>query len=154
MKWHTLVVLLFLLTLVGVLAETNEVTDSAGVLKRAEREKLERLVSEHNARGPGRIRISIVEALPENTSVEAYAVKKINEPPAKAGEKLARVLLLVAIKDRELRIETSREVWGRLTDTESKKIIEEEIVPRFKEGKYFEGMEAGVKAMVKELTAE
>lgn len=63
-------------------------------------------------------------------------------------------LLLVARDDRKLRIEVGYGLEGRLTDLVSGRIISREIVPRFREGRFDDGISAGVMAMVKTVRGE
>ena len=55
-------------------------------------------------------------------------------------EKDNGVLVLVAMEDREWRIEVGYGLEGYITDIESKRIAEEYLVPRFQEGNYAEGL--------------
>jgi uncharacterized protein len=50
------------------------------------------------------------------------------------------VLVLVAIEDREWRIEVGYGLEGYITDVESNRIAEDYLVPKFQEGKYGEGL--------------
>lgn len=60
-------------------------------------------------------------------------------------------LLLVAIKDRKVRIEVGYGLEGTLTDARSAQIIRNEIVPRFRAGDYAGGITAGVDAILKTI---
>jgi uncharacterized protein len=64
------------------------------------------------------------------------------------------VLFLVAIKDRALRIEVGYGLEGALTDAASKRIIEEIVVPHFKQGNFDVGIRAGVDAIIKVIDGE
>ena len=59
------------------------------------------------------------------------------------------VLLLIAIKDRKLRIEVGQGLEGKLTDLLSGRIIRDEIAPAFKLGDYAAGVESGIAAMMR-----
>ena len=59
------------------------------------------------------------------------------------------VLLLIAIKDRKLRIEVGQGLEGTLTDLLSGRIIREEIAPAFKLGDYAAGVANGISAMMR-----
>jgi len=50
------------------------------------------------------------------------------------------VLVLVAMQEREWRIEVGYGLEGYITDVESYRIAEEQLVPRFQEGQYGEGL--------------
>ena len=62
------------------------------------------------------------------------------------------VLLIVAPKERKLRIETGYGVEGVLPDGMGFLIINNEIVPRFKAGDMPGGIEAGADAIIRQLT--
>ena len=96
--------------------ECPVLTDQAGILAPQQRKQLAALLETHNQKGPGRISVLIIKRLPEGTSLERHAADKINEPPLAPSQKADRVLLLIAMEDRKLRIETSKEVWTALPD--------------------------------------
>jgi uncharacterized protein len=58
------------------------------------------------------------------------------------------VLLVVAPKERKVRIEVGYGLEGTLTDALSKQIIDYEIIPRFKQKDYAGGIEAGTHAIL------
>ncbi len=62
------------------------------------------------------------------------------------------VLLIVAPKDRKVRIEVGYGLEPILTDGLSSVIIQQEILPRFKAGDMPGGIEAGTDAIIKQLT--
>jgi len=63
------------------------------------------------------------------------------------------VLLLVAPNERKVRIETGRGIAGVLTDAEAGVIVRQ-LVDHFREKRMEEGIEAGVKAIDRELSAD
>lgn len=63
-------------------------------------------------------------------------------------------ILLVAKNDRSLRIEAGYGLEGALTDAVSKRIIDEDIVPKFKSGDYAGGIAAGVDRMIGVVNGE
>jgi uncharacterized protein len=63
------------------------------------------------------------------------------------------VLILVAMQDREWRIEIGYGLEGYITDVESKRIAEEYLVPKFQEGLYGEGFADTVYALAQEIPA-
>jgi uncharacterized protein len=63
------------------------------------------------------------------------------------------VILIVAIEERKVRIEVGYGLEGILTDALSSQIIRNEITPRFREGDYPGGINAGVDAIIAQLQA-
>ena len=58
-------------------------------------------------------------------------------------------LLVIAKNDRRLRIEVGYGLEGALTDATTKRIIDEDITPKFKAGDFAGGVSAGVERMVR-----
>lgn len=64
------------------------------------------------------------------------------------------ILILLARDDRQIAINTGYGVEGSLTDAMSKRIIENVIIPEFKKGDYYNGLNLGADAIFKVLTGE
>ncbi|SFB66291.1 uncharacterized protein SAMN04487891_10115 [Flagellimonas taeanensis] len=64
------------------------------------------------------------------------------------------ILILLARDDRRIAINTGYGVEGALTDLMSKRIIESVIIPEFKKGDYYNGLDKGSDAIFKVLTGE
>lgn len=64
------------------------------------------------------------------------------------------VLILLARDDRRIAINTGYGVEGSLTDLMSRRIIETVIIPEFKKGDYYNGLDKGSDAIFKVLTGE
>ncbi len=63
-------------------------------------------------------------------------------------------LLLVAKEDRALRIEVGYGLEGALNDATANRIVEEIIVPQFKRGEFYQGIDAGLAAMMQVVGGE
>ena len=66
-------------------------------------------------------------------------------------EKDNGVLVLVAIEEREWRIETGYGLEGYITDIETNLIAQENLVPKFREGKHGEGLYDTVVALSRKI---
>ena len=63
-------------------------------------------------------------------------------------------LLVVAKNDRHLRIEVGYGLEGALTDATTRRIIDEDITPKFKTGDFAGGISAGVNRMIRVIDGE
>ena len=63
-------------------------------------------------------------------------------------------LLVIAKNDRHLRIEVGYGLEGALTDATTKRIIDEDITPKFKAGDFAGGVSAGVNRMIRVIDGE
>ncbi|WP_422860956.1 TPM domain-containing protein [Flagellimonas sp. S174] len=64
------------------------------------------------------------------------------------------ILILLAKDDRRIAISTGYGVEGSLTDALSKRIIESVIIPEFKRGDYYSGLDKGSEAIFQLLSGE
>lgn len=86
--------------------------------------------------------------------IENYAVKLFEEWGIGKKDADNGVLLLVAVEDREVRIEVGYGLEGALVDSEANIIIQERIIPYFKEGEYGLGISAGVDGVIEATQSE
>jgi uncharacterized protein len=64
------------------------------------------------------------------------------------------ILVLVALGDRKITIQTGYGAEGALPDVIAKEIIENDIKPYFKTGNYYEGLNAGTNSLMKYMKGE
>ena len=129
------------------------VTDLTATLSSQQQATLEQTLSAFEARKGSQIAVLLVPTTQPETA-EQYAVRV--EEAWKLGRKGVDdgVLLLVAKNDRKLRIEVGYGLEGALNDATAKRIIEEEITPRFKQGDFYGGISAGVGRIIKVVDGE
>ncbi|MCY7305845.1 MAG: TPM domain-containing protein, partial [Rhodoferax sp.] len=76
--------------------------------------------------------------------IASYANRVANEWKIGRRDTGDGVLLIVAKDERSLRIEVAKTLEGAIPDLAAKRIIEQAITPRFKQGDYAGGIDAGV----------
>lgn len=87
-------------------------------------------------------------------SVDEVALKILRDWGVGNKDKNNGIVLLIAKKDRKLKIEVGYGLEGAVTDVTAKHIIEEVITPAFKEGNYYRGIEEGTNALMKAAAGE
>src|SRR5947209_4475951 len=132
---------------------TGRVVDQANVLPAATRSALDTKLSELETKSGIQLVVATIASL-EDSDVETYANQlfrawKLGEKPKNNG-----VLLLVAPKERKVRIEVGYGLEGVLTDALSNVIITNQIVPKFKAGDFAGGIERGVDGIIAALTTD
>jgi uncharacterized protein len=129
---------------------TGRIVDLAGVLPPQTVANLTASLKAHEETTGNQIAVLIVPSL-EGAPLEPYAHQVITT--WKVGQKGTDngALLLVAIRDRKVRIEVGYGLEGPLTDIRSAQIIRNEIVPRFQTGDLPGGITAGVNAILKTI---
>jgi len=131
----------------------SSVTDLTGTLDAQQRGALEQTLAEFEARKGAQIAVLIVPTTQPET-VEQYAVRV--EESWKLGRKGVddSVLLLIAKDDRKIRLEVGYGLEGVLPDAAAKRIIEDDITPRFKQGDFYGGIRAGTDRAMRAIEGE
>ena len=155
----------FFSTLVGLLcaslvtfaanypALTGRIVDQANVIPADTRSAIESKLAELENKSGIQLVVATVTSL-DGEEIEPYANDLFRS--WKLGEKTKNngVLLLVAPKERRVRIEVGYGLEGTLTDALSNVIIANAIVPRLKTGDFGGGISRGVDDIIAVLTTD
>lgn len=132
-----------LLAEVAVPPLAARVTDLTATLNSAQRAALENLLAAFEAEKGSQIAVLIVPTTrPE--PIETYSIRvadvwKLGRQGVDDG-----LLILLAIRDRSVRIEVGRGLEGVIPDAVAKRIIEEVMLPYFRQGDFYGGLSAGL----------
>jgi len=132
---------------------TGRVNDRADMLTAGERERAEALLRGFEEETGTQIVLLTVPTL-QGTAIEEYALSVAEAWALGRAEVDDGVLFLVVRDDRKLRIETGYGLEGALTDAESRRILDWVVVPRFREGRFAEGILDGITAITEETRGE
>ena len=129
---------------------TGRVVDQANIIpddrEAAMVQQLERL-----QRATSRQLVVVTIASLEDQPIEDYGYRLGRQWGIGQSEANNGVILLVAPNERRVRIEVGYGLEGIITDALSSRIINEQIVPRFRENDYPGGIEVGAAALVSQL---
>ena len=126
---------------------TGRVVDLAHVLPADVAASLANDLEAHETKTSNQVAVLILPSL-EGEPLESFSHRvgttwKLGQKGTENG-----VLLLVALRERKVRIEVGYGLEGTLTDLRSAHIIRQEIVPRFRSGDLPGGIAAGVHAIL------
>jgi uncharacterized protein len=129
------------------------VTDLTATLTSDQRAALEQKLAALEARKGSQVAVLLVPTTQPET-VEQYAIRVFDQ--WKLGRKGMDdgVLLLVAKNDRKLRIEVGYGLEGAIPDAIAKRVVDEDIVPLFKQGNFYGGISAGADRVGKLIEGE
>lgn len=129
------------------------VTDQTATLTPEQQAGLQARLRSFEDRKGSQLAVLIV-ATTQPEAVELYALRVAEQ--WKLGRKKIDdgALLLVAKNDRTVRIEVGYGLEGVLNDATSKRIISEIILPRFKQGDFFGGIDSSIDQMIKLIDGE
>lgn len=151
---------LAILTLVGSPAyaalparPAGPILDAAGIIPDDQEAVLaQKLVAYNKATGRA-IEVATVPSL-DGQDVARYAQDLARAWDLGGKESQEAILLLIAPAERKIRIHTAVGVQGRITDAFAGRTIREEIAPRFKNGDYGGGINAGVDALIAQMNRD
>ncbi|HEY0338755.1 MAG TPA: YgcG family protein [Burkholderiales bacterium] len=129
------------------------VTDLTDTLTQEQRKTLEdRLAAFESSKGSQLAVLLVPTTQPE--PIEQFGIRvgeqwKIGRKGVDDG-----AILIAAMKDRAVRIEVGYGLEGVLPDAVAKRIVEEYIVPRFKQGDFYGGIDAAVTRMMAVIEGE
>jgi len=132
---------------------SGRVVDQTATLTSGDIASLTQTLKEFEARKGSQIAVLIVPTTDQET-IEQFSIRvaeawKIGRKKIDDG-----ALLVIAKNDRHLRIEVGYGLEGALTDATTKRIIDEEITPRFKTGDFAGGVSAGINRMIRVIDGE
>ena len=122
---------------------SGPVVDLAGVLSRAEQNQIaSSLVQFKRTYGP-QLQVLVIPELQDET-IESFSIKVVDQWQLGDKDKDDGVLLLVATADRKVRIEVGQGLEGDLPDALAGRIIQNGIIPFFKQGQVGAGIFTGL----------
>jgi len=132
---------------------TGRVVDQTGMLSSGDIAALSQKLRDFETRKGSQIAVLIVPTTQPET-IEQFSIRvgeawKIGRKKVDDG-----AILVVAKNDRHLRIEVGYGLEGALTDVTSRRIIDEVITPKFREGDFAGGISDGVDRMIRVIDGE
>lgn len=129
------------------------VNDFAGMLSQEEIIKLENKLLQYEQKTSNEIAIVTIESL-QGHAVEEFAVALGRKWDIGKASKKNGVLILASKLDKKINISPAYGLSGVLPDITCGRIIREQIVPNFKNEKYYQGFDEAADAMFKYIANE
>ena len=129
------------------------VNDYAHLLRPETVQLLDQALSDFDRSDSTQVAVLTIDSL-AGDNLEDFSIRTAERWKIGQKGKDNGVLLLVVKNDRKLRIEVGRGLEGVLTDLLAGRIVDNVIRPLFKEGRYDEGVKAGVGAIIQACRGE
>ena len=129
------------------------VNDFVGMLSEAEKQLLEQKLVSMDDTTSTQIAIVVIPTV-EPFDMNTYAVELGRQWGIGQKGKNNGNLILWATDDRKVYIATGYGVEGALPDAYAKRVVDQIIIPNFKEGQYYRGLDEGTSAIMKYVSGE
>ena len=125
----------------------HRVTDLYGLLTPREESRIDETLYSFEQQTSNQIAVLIISSL-QGESLEDYSMRVADKWKLGDKNKENGAILLIAVKDRKVRIETGYGLEGALTDMVSGSIIRNDIAPAFRSNDFYKGISAAVNSMM------
>jgi uncharacterized protein len=129
------------------------VSDYANVLSPEQRQALEQKLVTFNNSTSTQVAVVLMNSV-GNYDIAEYSVQLFNQWKIGQSSKNNGVLLLAAIEDRKVWITTGYGIEGVLPDALCKRIVNNDILPNFKSGNYYGGLDAATNSIMSIVKGE
>lgn len=129
---------------------SSPVVDQAQVLSQKSQQVIANEIQSFYKVTGNQLAILIVPSL-QGEVLERASIQVVEKWKLGSEKKDNGLLILLAIKERAVRIEVGQGLEGVITDLYSKRVIDQFMTPAFKEGDYESGLFRGVLALIKKI---
>jgi uncharacterized protein len=124
------------------------VTDKAGALSAGTAASLEQRLESFEKETSNQFLVYTERAVPEGTTLEEYTVVCAQAWKAGQTQRKNGMILFVFPESRKVRLEVGYGLEGAMPDALARRVLDEQVLPRFRTGDYDGGIAAGVEAAI------
>lgn len=130
---------------------TGTINDYDNILSEVQETKLLDLIQKHKENTSDEIVIVTLTSIQDYTGLVEYSLDLANHWNIGQNDKANGVLIALYMKDRRVWIHNGVGVMHKFTDEEALEIINQIIVPEFKQNNFYNGFQKGLKAIIEQL---
>lgn len=127
------------------------INDFEDILTDEQEMKLTIIIKNHEQETTDQIAIATLTSLEPYENIDDYSLDLANYWGFGQKNKNNGILIALGKGLRKIRIQNGYGIEERLTDMETKRIIDDIMIPEFKKDKYYEGLKKGLEAIIEEL---
>ena len=124
------------------------VYDMSNLFSSVEKDSLSKRIFDYEKATTNQIAIAAFDSIPKNATAIRYATDIAHTWGIGRRETNNGLLILISKYDRKMAIATGSGTEKILTDSICKNIIDKTIVPLFKEGNYYKGVNTGLDSII------
>lgn len=127
------------------------VNDFEGILTQDQIKVLNDIISKHEKETTNEIAIVTIKSFEPYNTLFDYSLDLANYWGVGKKEKDNGIAIVLGKQIRQIRIQVGYGLENKLKDEEAKRIIDSIMIPEFKNGDFFTGIEKGLLAVIKEI---
>lgn len=127
------------------------VSDFSSIFTQTEKKELEKILSEFSERTTNQIAIVTIDNIGPYSNISDYATDLGNYWGIGTVEKDNGLIIVMYMKNREIRISTGKGTEKVLSDKFLKEIIDTDMIPEFKEGNFYKGINSGLLKIMQKM---
>lgn len=127
------------------------VNDFDDILTSSQEENIEKLLTQYESETSNEIGVVTVKSIEPFTDIIDFNDALLNNWRFGKEGKYNGLIILIDKKAKHLSIRFGTGLQNKLSDSETQQIIDKVIIPKFKEGNFYEGIVKGINAVKTEL---
>ncbi len=127
------------------------VTDFEDVLTPKEEQLLSQIITDFEQKTTNEIAVVTVKSIEPYTDIFTYSLDLANKIGVGKKEKSNGILIVVSQELRQIQIQNGDGITPILSDEKTKEILDQFIIPQFKNGDYYRGIHDGIQEIIKIL---
>lgn len=131
----------------------SRVTDLASLLQNAEQQQLEQLLLQYEKQSGQQFAVLIIPTL-EDEVIEQYSIRVVEAWQLGKKGRDDGLLLLIALKEHQMRIEVGYGLEGNVPDAIASRVIRDVIVPAFRQEQYARGIGDALQLLMKAASGQ
>jgi uncharacterized protein len=132
----------------GLPGYVGYVNDFENILSEKQEKELSEIIERFEKRSSNQIAIITVDSITPYTNMKDYATSLANKWGVGQKVKNNGLLIVISSKLRQSRIATGLGTEKVLTDQMCQRIIDEHMIPHFRKGEYFKGLQEGLTELI------
>ncbi|MET2985945.1 TPM domain-containing protein [Aureibaculum conchae] len=125
------------------------VNDFENIFTEEETKFLENLLIYYKENSNRQVAVITLDSIPKNTEFEQYAIRMSDNWNIGKNNDGNGLTVVLSKSLRKIRISTTEKTRYYLTDEFCKKVIDENMIPEFKNGKYYDGLLLGLNELLR-----
>ena len=129
--------------------QTGFVNDFENIFTKEQKVQLTKFLTYYEETSFREIAVITLDSIPENVEFEQYAIRMSDNWNVGKNNDGNGLSVVLSKSLRKIRISTTEKTRYYLTDEFCKKVIDENMIPEFKNGNYYDGLLLGLNELIR-----